>query len=112
MLAKIYGAGAALGFSLLLASPVQAGCANFVDGSLGSDPPSYQICYKDSCEITTLDWECANVTQWSRQFASGWATYCEAPETGDATCEIYWQDRPIASEKYDDISIEPYPVEN
>jgi len=54
-----------------LASPVWAGCDNFVDGSLKTKPPRAEICIGGSCELTTADFQCANISGAQYGYANG-----------------------------------------
>lgn len=86
---------------LLFAGPAAAGCANFTDGSMRSAAPEYEICYAGSCDVVSLEWECANVTSATAQWTGGWARRC----VPDAPCEWTWQDRLIAPDRAARISV-------
>ena len=64
---------AAAALVLFGASAAQAGCANYVDGSLkDSTPPRAIICFKDKCGRTILEYECANTSGSQAGYAVGW----------------------------------------
>src|SRR5690242_6460107 len=54
------------------AVPADAGCANYIDGSLTRPAPRAKICFKGTCEETTLDYGCGKATNLSAGFANGW----------------------------------------
>ena len=81
---------------LFAANQAYAGCANYEDGSMSGPAPVYKICYKSECDITTMAYECANVTSYSAGYTIGWSMQCDViPDGGEGDCTILWQGRPI-----------------
>jgi len=80
----------------LIAGPANAGCDNFVDGSLSVAAPVFEICYKSKCDITKMEYQCGNMVQYSASYDVG----CEIENNETSDCSIYWQGRPIAPEKH------------
>lgn len=81
-----------------------AGCANFLENP--QDAPVVQICYQDVCDLTTLDYACANVTDYRAEYAIGWSIQCKIKDgETEGTCIYSWQGRPIDPAKNDFITI-------
>lgn len=87
-------------FAFLIAGPANAGCDNFVDGSLSVAAPVFEICYKSKCDITKMEYQCGNMAQYSASYDVGWSVGCEIENNETSDCSIYWQGRPIAPEKH------------
>jgi hypothetical protein len=62
------------GLTALLAAAgyAQAGCSNYIDGSLEALPPRVEFCFDEECGQAVLLYHCANVhgAQWG--FSNGW----------------------------------------
>ncbi len=93
--------------STVFATTVSAGCNNYEDGSLpGVTAPKYRICYDDVCDLTTLSYECANVTGSQQGFANGWALAYTLTDTGEIKLKVTWQGREIDESKHHRLAIE------
>jgi len=90
----------------LLPSTVHAGCASYLENT--ENAPAFQICYEEVCDLTTLDYVCSNVTDYSAAYAIGWTMRCTITAgQDDGVCRYFWQDRPIDPAKNDFITITP-----
>ena len=97
---------AAVGLAVAV-QPLWAGCSNFTDGSMAGPAPEVWICYDDVCDLTTLDFECANTGSYQARYAIGWGVNCLLDGAGGQTCVITWQGREIDPAKHDRLTIVP-----
>ncbi|WP_457647207.1 hypothetical protein [Profundibacter sp.] len=81
-----------------------AGCANFEDGSLSMPAPVFEICYKSTCDITKMEYECGNMSQYSASYDIGWSIGCKIEDSETTDCSIYWQGREISKDKHQYIT--------
>jgi hypothetical protein len=81
-----------------------AGCANFEDGSLSTPSPVFEVCYKSKCDITKMEYVCANMSNYSASYDVGWSVGCKIEENETSDCSIYWQGRPISPDKHQYIT--------
>jgi len=94
-------------FSIMLSVAVMSlatgkafgGCANFEDGSMSIQAPVFEICYKSKCDITKMEYVCANMFNYSASYDVGWSVGCEIVENETSDCSIYWQGRKISPAK-------------
>ena len=91
-------------FTPLIAGAANAGCDNFVDGSLSMAAPVFEICYKSECDITKMEYECANVFQYFASYDVGWSVGCTIEENDESDCSIFWQGRETSPDKHQYIT--------
>jgi hypothetical protein len=88
----------------LLISPSnsQAGCVNYTDGSTTTAAPTVRICFDQVCDITTLDYECANASGGTMGYAVGWRI-----ESSTSERSVYWKDKKLPVSKYHRLTCVP-----
>lgn len=64
----------------------EAGCSNYLDGSMGDSPvPKVTICFKGKCEETTQDYSCGNANSAQYGYHNGWIVNTNR----DGTVDVY-----------------------
>jgi len=95
---------AAIAIASLATGEAFGGCANFEDGSLSTPAPVFEICYKSECDITKMEYECGNMSQYSASYDIGWSVGCKIEDRETTECSIYWQGREISTAKHQFIT--------
>ncbi|MFQ1701061.1 hypothetical protein ACJ5NV_10735 [Loktanella agnita] len=83
----------------LVSQAAVAGCYDYTEGGSVA-APVVEICYKDVCDITTLDAVCSSAAYHIETYAIGWVKHCDfTTGQGEATCNITWEGRPVAADR-------------
>lgn len=97
-------------FLIMLPSSAFAGCANYIESSILGPAPKVIICYKDKCDKTTLDWQCANVFNSGFGYAVGWqVSYSIDEKTKKEDVKIFWKKKAI--DVSDHVNLSCYPID-